>query len=194
MSAGTPSSSGTQSMSNDELPRNMSSPPGRSTRAASGIQRYGSLQIAAPYSLTAKSKHSAGNGNSSAIAVDQREGEVVLVLEPACGGELRGGVVEADRPGAAPGQPGGDVAGAAPQLQRGAAVDVGRQQVDVHLGDLPDAPARVLAPAGLAGRDVLLGLDVPGRAVGDDVVGAVVHAVIVARRGPRRLRHAHARA
>ena len=46
------------------LPRNTSSPPGRRTHTASGIHRYGSAQMAAPYSLTARSK----------VAVGRREG------------------------------------------------------------------------------------------------------------------------
>ena len=43
-------------------------PPGRMIRAASGIQTYGSHQIAAPYSETAKSELSSANGGRSASA------------------------------------------------------------------------------------------------------------------------------
>ncbi len=48
--AGTSSSE--QRITSVELRRNTSRPPGRSSRAASGIQRYGSTQIDAPYSET----------------------------------------------------------------------------------------------------------------------------------------------
>ena len=43
-------------------------PPGLRSRAASGIQRYGSAQIDAPYSEIARSKLSSGSGTSSALA------------------------------------------------------------------------------------------------------------------------------
>lgn len=43
-------------------------PPGRNNRTASGIQRSGSHQIAAPYSETAKSKSDASSGTLSALA------------------------------------------------------------------------------------------------------------------------------
>ena len=57
------------------LPRKTSSPPGRSTRAASGIDRYGSAQMAAPYSLIARSNASSAKGRCSAaprISVKRR--------------------------------------------------------------------------------------------------------------------------
>ena len=50
------------------LRRKTSRPPGRSRRAASGIQRYGSHQMLAPYSETARSKLASGSGTSSALA------------------------------------------------------------------------------------------------------------------------------
>jgi len=71
--AGTPSSSAAQSMRSVEFPRKTSLPPGRRRRAASGIQRYGSHQIAAqysiaaPYSEIAGSKLASGRGASSAF-------------------------------------------------------------------------------------------------------------------------------
>src|SRR4029077_6066711 len=61
------SKSGTQSMLSTLLPRAMSSPPLRRRRAVSGIHRYGSHQIAAPYSLIARSKLPSGYGTSSAF-------------------------------------------------------------------------------------------------------------------------------
>ena len=59
-------SSCTQSTINTEFPRNARRPPGRNTLAASGSHRYGSHQMAAPYSEIAKSKLSSANGNLSA--------------------------------------------------------------------------------------------------------------------------------
>jgi hypothetical protein len=53
-------------MSSVELRRNTSRPPGRSTRAASGTQRYGSHQMLAPYSLIARSNDASGSGSRSA--------------------------------------------------------------------------------------------------------------------------------
>ena len=51
-----------------ELTRKISWPPGRSSRAASGIQAYGSHQMLAPYSLMARSKRASANGARSALA------------------------------------------------------------------------------------------------------------------------------
>src|SRR6266545_3832323 len=49
-----------------ELRRNTSRPPGRSSRAASGIHRYGSTQIDAPYSETTRSAEASGRPVSAA--------------------------------------------------------------------------------------------------------------------------------
>ena len=46
------------------MPRKTRRPPGRSSRNASGIHRYGSHQIAAPYSLIAKSNELSGTVRS----------------------------------------------------------------------------------------------------------------------------------
>ena len=56
------------STSSAALPRKISCPSGRSSRAASGIHRYGSHQIAAPYSLIARSKLASASGTASALA------------------------------------------------------------------------------------------------------------------------------
>src|SRR4051812_23210631 len=48
--------------------RKSSRPPGRRSRAASGIQRRGSAQSDAPYSETARSKAASGSGTDSAAA------------------------------------------------------------------------------------------------------------------------------
>ena len=54
-------------MSSTELTRKISWPPGRSSRAASGIQAYGSHQMLAPYSEIARSKLASANGACSAL-------------------------------------------------------------------------------------------------------------------------------
>ena len=66
--AGTSSSSGTHNMNSVLLPRKISSPPGRSSRAASGIHRYGSAQMAAPYSLMTRSTLPSRSGTCSPAA------------------------------------------------------------------------------------------------------------------------------
>lgn len=63
--AGDFSSSGTHIINRDELPRKTRSPPARRSRAASGIQRYGSAQIAAPYSEMTKSNDELRSGTCS---------------------------------------------------------------------------------------------------------------------------------
>jgi len=55
-------------MSGAELIRKINCPPGRSTRAASGTQAYGSHQMLAPYSEITRSKVAAANGTCSALA------------------------------------------------------------------------------------------------------------------------------
>ena len=59
--------------------RNTSRPPGRSSRAASGIQRYGSTQIEAPYSETTRSKLASGSPVSAGVRLDERELDAGLV-------------------------------------------------------------------------------------------------------------------
>ena len=56
---------GTQSMRSVLLPRKTSSPPGRSSRDASGIQAQGSAQMAAPYSLMTSSNEPSAQGTCS---------------------------------------------------------------------------------------------------------------------------------
>ena len=50
--------------------------------------------MAAPYSLTARSKLASGRPVVLGVAVDEREVEVVLVLERARRAQLLGGVVD----------------------------------------------------------------------------------------------------
>jgi len=65
--SGSSPASGAQRIAIAELTRNTSRPPGRSSRAASGIQAYGSHQMLAPYSEIAKSKLASGYGTRSAL-------------------------------------------------------------------------------------------------------------------------------
>ena len=92
--AGRSSSSGTVSISRTELARKISWPPGRSSRAASGIQAYGSHQMLAPYSLMARSKLASANGACSAFGVEEREPQPETLLQFACGRQLRWRVVQ----------------------------------------------------------------------------------------------------
>ena len=108
------------------MTRKISRPPGRSSRAASGIQRYGSHQMLAPYSEIARSKLASAKRHLLGVAVEEREPQPELVLQPPGRGQLRRGVVDPDRPRAAPGQPGRDVPGAAAQLDGVQAVQVRR--------------------------------------------------------------------
>ncbi|OLD98829.1 MAG: hypothetical protein AUG91_08245 [Actinobacteria bacterium 13_1_20CM_4_69_9] len=56
------------SVTSVELRKKINRPPGRASRAASGIQRNGSAQIDAPYSEWTMSKDSSGSGTSSPYA------------------------------------------------------------------------------------------------------------------------------
>ncbi len=55
------------SMTSGVLVRNHSQPPGRRSRAASGIHASGSHHRLAPYSEIAMSKESSGSGTASAL-------------------------------------------------------------------------------------------------------------------------------
>ena len=66
-------SSVAQSIDSVELRRKTSSPPGRSSRAASGIHRYGSHQIDAPYSESTTSNEASGSGTVLGVRLEERE-------------------------------------------------------------------------------------------------------------------------
>ena len=72
-------------------------PPGRSSRAASGIQRYGSPQIDAPYSRDDEVERRVGKRHVLGARLDERELEPELRLHRARGLELRRRDVDADR-------------------------------------------------------------------------------------------------
>ena len=112
----------------------------------------------------------------------QREGDPVFGLEAARRCELILGVIDADGPRAAAGEPGGDVGGAAAELDRVLAGEVGRQQADLGLRNRPDPPfliARRESPASLAVVDEVDRPLVPGLAVASDVVGQLGRRVLV---------------
>src|SRR5436853_18087 len=81
-----------QSAQTIELQRKIRRPPGRSSRAASGIQRYGSAQSEAPYSEWTTSNDESGSGTSSGRS------DELIVREPerdlALGGFRRVGTVD----------------------------------------------------------------------------------------------------
>ena len=94
-----------------------------------------------------------------------------LRLEGARRLQLPFGVVDADRAGAAAGEPGGDVAGAAAELDRVAPLDLPRQHPDFRLGHGEDSPERFLAlPVAPPLLDVAGSQLVPDGAIAGDVL------------------------
>ncbi len=157
-----------------EWVRKTSRPPGRSRRAASGIQSAGSHHRQAPYSEKARSKPPSGEGHGLRAGVDEREVEPVLALEPAGRLELPGGVVDACRAGPPSGEPGRPVGRPAPELDDLEARDVG-QHTQRPLRDPPDAPYGVVhRPLALAISDELVGEAIPDLAVDAGVPGEAV--------------------
>ena len=95
------------------------------------------------------------------VGLDQRELDAVLRLHRPRGRELALRLVDADRPRAAAGEPGREVGGAAAELDRVQAVEVG-ECVDLRLRDPPHAPGRLRArPVDLGGLDPAIGRAVP---------------------------------
>ena len=80
------------------------------------------------------------------VAVDGAGSRARAPAASARGLELRRRVVDADEPGAAPGQPGADVRRAAAELDRVRAGEVGGQHPHLGLRDPPDPPARAPRP------------------------------------------------
>jgi hypothetical protein len=79
------------------------------------------------------------------VALDQREVEVVLVLEASRRLQLLGGVVDPRDPGTPPGEPGTEVGGSATKLHDVHARYIGRERVELVLGNAEDAPGDLLA-------------------------------------------------
>ena len=122
------------------LTRNTSSPPGRSSRAASGIQRYGSAQIDAPYSEIARSNDASAQRDVLGARLEQRELEPEPLLHRPRGLELRGRHVHADRPGAQPREPCRHVRGPAAELDRVLAGDL-RERAELRLRERATRPS-----------------------------------------------------
>ena len=101
----------------------------------------------APYSETARSKLSDGSGTSSALASTSGNSIPNSRLAAAGGRELRRRHVDADGPRAALREPGGDVRGAAAQLDDVEPVDVA-ERVEGRLRDPEDAPGDLLRGPG----------------------------------------------
>ncbi len=134
-----------QRTTSTEFVRKISSPPGRRSRAASGIQRSGSHHSEAPYSETARSKRRVGerDGLGAAVDVAGTRGRARAAgagrsraASPSCRSR------PAERPG---GRATPRVGRAAAQLDRVLAGDVG-QDVQLVLRDPPDTPARLVRP------------------------------------------------
>ena len=138
------------------LTRKTSSPPGRSSRAASAIHRSGSHQMLAPYSETARSNDSSGQRHVLGARMDERELEPVLRLHAPRGRELLRARSTPVDPCPAPGEPGRHVRGTAAELDHVLAGDLA-EQLDLALGHLEHPPGDLLGgPVALGAGDVLL--------------------------------------
>ena len=106
--------------------------------------------------------------------MDQRKLDPVLGLQAAGRGELRLGVVDADRARATSREPRRDVARPAAELDRVEAIQVVRKDVQAGLRDVPDTPFLLAGselPAPFAVRHVVDGPAIPLCPVAPDVLG-----------------------
>ena len=94
----------------------------------------------APYSEIARSKLASGSGTCSALPWISGKSIPNRSWNASGVGELRLGVVDPDRPGAAAGQPGRDVAGSAAELDRVLALELGGEHADARLREPPRFP------------------------------------------------------
>ena len=126
------------------------------------------------------------------VGLDERELDPRLRLHAARRVELRRRDVDADRPGAAPREPGGEVRGAAAELDDVEAGDV-TEHVQLRLGDAPDAPrdlvdrpvrrgalVRVLARSLRSRRGGCVGVAAPGS---DEPIGEPERDLALGRLG-----------
>jgi hypothetical protein len=114
------------------------------------------------------------------VAVDERKLDVVFSLQAACRRQLRLGIVDADRPGTAPRQPGRDVTGAAAELDGVEPGEVVGQDMDIRFRNVEHAPllgAGRECPAALTVRDEVRRPVVPFGSVAPDVVRQLVDGV-----------------
>ncbi len=130
----------------------------------------------APYSDTARSKLSDGERHVLGARLDERELDPVLRLTAPGRRELGRRDVDAHRPRTAPGEPGRDVGGAAPELDHVEAVDLAEcserrlRHAEDAPGDLRLGPRPIRLAVGVVG--VRLG---PAFAVPPGVVGDLGH-------------------
>ena len=119
----------------------------------------------------------AGQRHVLGVGFDQREHQTEAILAAARGGQLRRSEVEPDEAGAASGQLGGQVGGAAAQLDHVQAADV-TKDAQVALGDAEQSPGELLSGPGPVGVLVgeLLVHHRPQGAVAGDVGSGVRHA------------------
>ena len=110
-----------------------------------------------------------GEWHGLCAGLDQREVQIVLVLERTRGGELVLGDVDADRPSASSGKPRRHVRRATSELDDVETVDV-RQEVHLGLRNAPDAPRRLLRPASTSPVRRTPPRIVPGGTVALDVI------------------------
>ncbi len=89
------------------------------------------------------------------ICLDERERDSEMGLTPAGRGELGGREVHTDRPRSAPGQPGGEVGGAASELDHVQARDI-PEDAELMVRDVKDAPGDLVSGPGAVG--VLVGV------------------------------------
>ena len=101
-----------------EFVRKIERPPGRSSRAASGIQRSGSHQRRRAVLGEREVEGRVGQRHLLGRRLDEGELEPVLLLQAPRGLELGCGVVEPDHPSAAAGEPGRPVRRPAAELDR----------------------------------------------------------------------------
>ena len=114
-----------------------------------------------------------GERHAFGVAQDQREVQGVLTLEPDRGLQLSWRVVDRHHPRPPASHPGGDVAGAAAELDGVLSREIVGQHPDDRFGH-PVDPPRLLAgrlpPRPLAGGDVVARVPVPGDPVRGNVV------------------------
>jgi hypothetical protein len=116
-----------------------------------------------------------GQSGRLGITMDEREVEVVLLLERARRAELLGRVVDTGRPSPAPRQPGRYIRRPAAELDDVHAGDIFREGFELGLRNAEDAPGDLVRrPRAPARFHVARRIDlVPLRAVARDVVGQV---------------------
>jgi hypothetical protein len=117
----------------------------------------------APWSQKTMSKLASARGTALGAGLDQGHVDARLGEQPASVGELAFGEVEADRPGAGPGQVDRSLGGAAAQLQDVTAGDLA-EDVQLGLGEVPGAPGFAATAGQLlaVSRLVVVGVGVPG--------------------------------